>query len=101
MKFSEAIREGCKVTEPTRGSMFRFQDGKISACALGAGVIGLGYIPIANSIGLVRDKDGMRESAYDVAGSIIGNIKGVVMGKNDVEQMSREEIADWLEGEGY
>ena len=108
MKLSEAMRKGCEVTGPIRGSVFHLKiDGGLDACALGA--VYVGYLGkegvmsaeadfcLANLFASGEEPlvvSPMNEHDRDRLGIIITAL-------NDHHWWSREEIADWLEEIGY
>lgn len=103
MKLSEAILEGCKVTKQWRGAYF--SDDGACACALGAAAIGY----CGNDINLAKEKIDM--NIYDSLKWIQAQIPldeiashsllNDIVGWNDVNEYSREEIAKMLADRGF
>ena len=104
MKLAHLMREGCKLTKPVRGMMYaRSTGGGHFACAIGA-------VLYAGAIGAVLYADGREPNGkyaieslvetYPVLNKKTGpiyNLLDDIMTKNDLNDYSREAIADWLE----
>lgn len=97
MKLSQAIREGAKKHPQSIGSMY--QDGK--TCALGAAYVGAGGtwdwekpVHVIRSILFCK----FPELSDHLNPSHLWHS---ITYQNDVEQKTREEIADWLERQGF
>lgn len=88
LKLSDAIRIGAKL----RPQCFGVYATRYGTCAIGAALEATGRAPDQHCIAI-----------EDVAGffGITQNLIVQVVGKNDVDHMTREEIADWLESIGY
>lgn len=105
MKLSEAMRKGCESTKSLKDSLF--DDNYSAACAIGAAYIG--------RFGDPRKFDGdwimrFREEFEKELMTIIEHperswemdrVEILIMLLNDMEDWTREEIADWLEEIGF
>jgi hypothetical protein len=115
----EAIREGCKNTEKAIHTYRRTHAGKLECCAMGAAAIAvglkqelymeliLGTFPVLNTI-VHHEKfpDGLLEhlsrSDFDEDGDAMAlSLHAIVSTLNDDAGWTREQIADWLEENGY
>ena len=86
MKLSKAIRIGARIRPQGFGAYFHVG----RSCALGAAFEGMKGRP-ANSIGrLIWDELGISPRLHDR-----------IVDLNDAQHWTREQIADWLEAEGY
>jgi len=91
LKLSEAMRIGARLRPKCRLKMFH----EGASCALGAAWEGMGFDP--------NEDPGTHSSFRDI-GERLGISEGLartITGKNDSECMTREQIADWLEAQGY
>ena len=95
MKLAHLMREGCKLTKPVRGMMYaRSTGGGHFACAIGAVLYADGREPngkyaiesLVETYPVLNKKTGP-----------IYNLLDDIMTKNDLNDYSREAIADWLE----
>jgi hypothetical protein len=87
-KLSQAIREGCKTT---RQVAMVYIDHRGGACAIGAAMIAMGI-----------DPTGLR--SFSQLRKILGfpnGLHGPIADRNDNMGWTREQIADWLEAQGY
>lgn len=112
MKLSEAIRKGSEGTEQYFGDFFRFRAGDhklLACCALGAAWRGcfpddvsfnaFSFFKLSEATGVDLTEE--IEERLDSDGRIyIHRFKDEIAERNDDDRLSREEIADWLEGQG-
>lgn len=111
----KALEIGIQKSEQWKnGFIFRSEDGKLNACALGAIAIGSGLFPILDdpSEKICRQHDyGFAEKMYDVYPVLNRKIPGVtysdglpiphtlrsfIIELNDVYKISREDILSWI-----
>lgn len=108
MKLSEAILEGCKTTKPsTSNFIYIAKNGAVCACALGAAL----YVidPEIVEDYRARQRSNLPQSTINnlAMSRLVSfypdqeDLLVSVMNLNDSEQKTREEIADWLEGQGF
>ena len=116
MKLSEAIRKGCKVRP--RQCFGRFLDGDDGACAGGAALIAAGISPDAieceaeyapwpieagpafpDGVNLLTESCPAPRCNIARSGGV--TVRGIAAHLNDTHRWSREQIADWLEAQGW
>ncbi len=92
-RLADYIRTGAKLRPQCKGDYWKEVDGVMGTCALGAALEAMGTDVLkATSVpdlGFFMEEFNLSEDL----------VNGVV-NKNDTEEMSREEIADWLEKDG-
>ena len=93
LKLSEAIRIGARMAGPYMGDYF---DEAGNACALGAAVLATVGKKHFESWG-GREAYNFFRKEFGVDGFVLGSVAS----KNDSGRYSREQIADWLESQGY
>ena len=100
MKLSEAMREGAKLRPQGFGSHFpgyhKHGEEGCTSCALGAAMEAAGIGPDAWHAWPA----GQYTLAETFPHGYDYDIVGRVLDMNDKERKTREEIADWLEGQG-
>lgn len=110
MKLSEAIRTGAKKRPQAFGQLARKVNGVWGTCALGAAYEAVsGQLPRIKPTGelvdAVRKKlGGFKETTSDTITLPDGytcSVGGALVILNDTLRWSREEIADYLEKQGY
>lgn len=90
MKLSEAIREGAKLMPHYQGDSFygRDSEGRMRSCTLAAAIDGMRTVdPGAYLIGVYKTVPGLTELGSEI------------IRRNRTE--TREQIADWVEQQGY
>lgn len=107
-KLSELIREGAKLHPQCKGVYFQISDGKcFGSCAYGAALEAYTGAVIYGEYSLNLD---MLEMACGVARDTVvlhpilnqqKKMYAVVTALNDEHDWTREQIADWLEAQGY
>ena len=98
LKLSEAMRIGAKIRPQAKGRLFDAG----ASCALGAAYEGAFGAPPAEVWG--KDYNDAGNALTDCWMRLMDRYPGQTAGiftKNDFLGMSREEIADWLEAQGY
>lgn len=109
MKLSEAIREGAKNAPQSFGA---YSNAKGATCALGAAYEGLSgkRLPPSTTSGVLGwlaellDYDlcdiHLHDPRPDSEGYVVP-LNAMIFGLNDGSHWTREQIADWLETQGY
>lgn len=109
MKLSEAIREGAKLRQQAFGKYFNEK----SSCAVGAALEGSlqkekrletaqeYYSKFFISTFLAEIYPYFRTEVIDPVEKRKGRLEEVIQTLNDTHEWSRNQIADWLEKEGY
>lgn len=108
MKLSEVMRKGCEDTVQAFGAYIDpLPDGTLSACALGAAGLGLGLKPTqvsgvgileALGIDIIKAPLTPPKGAPTMLPPTIFYVVGML---NDDYLWAREDIADYLESQGY
>lgn len=98
LKLSEAIRKGCVDTLPIRcGMFFRWHDGG-SCCAVGAALVGfVGNVEQAHKLWINNGGITVALQAF----GITPELQTLASGRYESGIESREQVADWLETQGY
>lgn len=101
LTLSQAIRIGARLRPQARSCFF--YEGK--SCALGAAFEAVYGYPNLGCVGFstrVPCKDiPFSEALSKAFPELSGNLKREIWQRNDIQRQSREQIADWLEKEGY
>lgn len=118
MKLSEAIRKGCEMTTPLKGSLFaHFPDeNAVSACAIGAAAIGRGgieveakevptLVPECMQLGEPSHPDDYTELGTEIynmndSREALADELGIEDEEAETIKDPRLAIADWLEEKG-
>ena len=101
IRFSEAMRLGCLVTERLETQYVDNDDSPKAACAIGAAWIGAGMpdTPALYARQFCDANSKFLPCEHRIGGS--HDLYGIVTHLNDVDHWPREKIADWLESIGY
>lgn len=106
MKLSEAIREGAKMRPQARAAWFTHPPYEIQSCALAAALEGCGAVTLDTELSAIE----LGWLAIELWPELAEEITNVfphrqrirmIQHWNDYQFMSREQIADILEREGY
>lgn len=106
MKLSEAIRVGSKLRPQGRVSCFRRNDeGQFYSCVLGAAYEAVKGYKEGDYV-CVNDVEDLfpeipNTPVHTVNGHFRDTFFSAIWYMNDIEGLSREEIADWVESKGY
>jgi hypothetical protein len=111
MQLSEAIREGAQLRPQCRMQMFLRLGDIIHSCALGAAYEGAGYVArlrgmekIPITLDTLWPKLSTRVVVCPVSGCPSNGritVRDHIAHLNDEHNWSREQIAEWLEGQGF
>jgi len=101
LKLSEAIRIGCMKSRPTKEIEYKawatWRGGKCFTCAVGALWLGLSGGGREEFYGFSERMPIHLENLYQVPPRLVTEISG----RYEALGHSREQIADWLESQGY
>lgn len=104
MKLSEAIRIGAQKSKPTSGTLFQ-TNGAVKACALGCAGIGAGLDmrPLGGEqrYDLLKQTFPQLLKQIDFGEGYPESLYVKIYKLNDRTEMTREEIADWVEAQGF
>ena len=119
MKLSEAMRKGSECSTKTVETYFESlkavveQGIECKACAMGAALLGFNDCDVhktydklcyASIVDLIAESIGFRldiESVIHPFSNEADTLWSIIADLNDHRDLTREQIADWLESEGY
>lgn len=100
MKLSDAILTGCKYSYPLRNTYFDYQDGNLSACALGAANLAvgtpIGFVTFDEYLIWPEELSGVNVEFCKRVGLDSATVWSAIVYANDKLGMDRETIAQHL-----